>query len=127
MPLYEYDCTSCGPFRAWTSLSEAQSPSACPDCGGRAPRAIAMPFLARMNPNTRIAHQRNEKAAHEPVVMSRQELQASGRKRTALYGDNRAHLNHHHGCSHGDHHHESKGSSGLRTAHKSTRPWMIGH
>jgi len=123
MPLYDYECPSCGTFRAWTNLADAQAASACPACGATAPRAVAMPFLARMNPHTRVAHARNEKAAHEPMVMSRQELQASGRKRSAVFGDNRARLNHH-GC----HHHRQKGTgNGLRRAHNSTRPWMIGH
>lgn len=124
MPIYDYDCRSCGAFRSWAGLSDAQVESACPVCGRLAPRAVSMPFLARMNPNTRIAHARNEKAAHEPMVMSRQELQASGSKRSALFGDNRAHLNHH-GHKYGDSRQEGE-DSGLRRAH-GARPWMIGH
>lgn len=125
MPLYDYDCAECGHFREWTSLADSNAQIACPLCGAQAERAVAMPFLARMNPHSRIAHARNEKAAHEPMVMTRQELQASGRKRAEIFGDNRSDLNHH-GCSHA--HHGSEGSGkGLRRAHNSVRPWLIGH
>jgi putative FmdB family regulatory protein len=121
MPLYDYSCARCGPFRAWTSMSEADAPASCPECGKQAKRSIAMPFLAVMNSNTRIAHARNERAAHEPRVMTRQELDASGRRRSEVFGDNRHRLNHH-GCGHD---HDQKGK--FRRAHNSTRPWMMGH
>jgi putative FmdB family regulatory protein len=123
MPLYDYSCPDCGPFRAWTRMSEAEAPGRCPECGQRAQRSVAMPFLAMMNANTRIAHARNERSAHEPRVMSKQELDASGRKRSEVFGDNRHRLNHY-GCGH-DHGHAGKGK--FRRAHNSTRPWMMGH
>ena len=106
MPVYSYDCTRCGEFEDWRSMSEASDPSACPDCGALAPRAISAPNLATMPRNNRIAHERNEKSADEPRVMSREQHQRMGRTR-----------------SHDHHHHNGKAH-----AHRSNgRPWMVGH
>ena len=71
MPLYDYRCSDCGEFRAWRSMREAAAPVACPDCQQSAPRAVVAPNLALMNAHARTAHQRNEKSAHEPNVVSR--------------------------------------------------------
>ena len=106
MPLYDYSCDSCGPFRDWQPMSAAGLPADCPDCGDPADRRITAPFIANMPAHNRIAHQRNEKSADEPQVMNRQQLDRTGAKRGQTHG------HHHHGHSH--HHHAS-------------RPWMIGH
>ena len=111
MPLYDYCCADCGPFRAFRPMRESSLPSACPVCGSPAQKMITAPFLADMNPYDRIAWQRNEKSAHEPQVMSRAQLERSGRPRSHV----------HHAHSHGSH-----GNSG-DTWVRSNRPWMIGH
>ncbi len=103
MPLYDYRCPSCGDFRAWRSMSEAGLPAPCPVCAGPAARAIVAPNLATMAPHRRIAHARNEKSAHEPRVVSAEQLQ--GRHR------------HDHG-----HRHNAPKGFGV-----GNRPWMIGH
>ncbi len=105
MPLYDYACDSCGDFRAWQTMSLAAEASDCPACGRSAARAVAAPFIANMNPNTRIAHQRNEKSAHEPQVVTQAQLERSGPRRCGQDGGGKAH------------HH----------VHRSSRPWMIGH
>lgn len=110
MPRYDYSCERCGPFKAWRPMSEYRTPSECPGCGSPAPRAVAAPSLADMNPDSRIAHHRNEKSAHEPQVMSRGRLDRLGAPRPSGGGK---HHHHHHG--HGGHHRHSG------------RPWMIGH
>jgi putative FmdB family regulatory protein len=102
MPLYDYRCATCGDFRAWRHMSAAAEPADCPRCAAPAARAVVAPSLALMNGHSRIAHQRNEKSAHEPQVMSRGELGHG----------------HHHG--HGGAHHQQQHGSGHR-------PWMIGH
>ena len=109
MPLYDYECGECGPFRDWQSMSAAAGPIDCPDCGIPAPRAITAPFIANMNPHNRVAHQRNEKSADQPEVMSRERIDRAGHKRSAKPG-------HHHHHGHGHHGHQHHG-----------RPWMIGH
>lgn len=112
MPLYNFTCESCGEFTEWRQMSCCGDPVACPECGNLAPRAVSAPFIRNMPRNTRIAHERNEKSAHEPRVMSRAELDKIGRKRSEAPGHH--HRGHHHG---GQHHHQ----------HRSSRPWMIGH
>ncbi len=101
MPLYIYACEDCGPFSDWRPMSQAADPASCPHCDELAPRTISAPFLANMDPNNRIAHQRNEKSAHEPRVAAREQLDRHGAKRGA----------------HGHQGHK----------HHAARPWMIGH
>lgn len=102
MPLYDYSCAKCGGFRAWRRMSEADDPEACPSCSEPAARSVVAPSLALMASNNRTAHQRNEKSAHEPKVVS-----------GGQHGHGPGHHPHHHGHSHGH------GGAG--------RPWMIGH
>jgi putative FmdB family regulatory protein len=105
MPLYDYHCPTCGDFRAWRRMSEAREPVVCSNCDGPAARAMVAPQLALMPSNSRIAHQRNEKSADEPKVVSRSQM-----------GDGEhphRHAHHHHGHGH------KHGAGG--------RPWMIGH
>ncbi len=112
MPLYDYACEACGEFRAWQPMSQSMATVDCPTCGDPAMRSVAAPFIASMNPNTRIAHQRNEKSAHEPQVMSHVQLERTSVKRSHALG------HHHHGdCS----------AKGGPREHRSSRPWMIGH
>ena len=74
MPLYDYRCDCCGDFRDWQAMARSQEPVDCPTCGRPARRRVATPFIAFMPSHTRIAHQRNEKSAHEPKVMTRGQL-----------------------------------------------------
>lgn len=121
MPLYDYRCDHCGPFTAWNSMTHAAEPVACPICEAAARRVIGTPFLNTMNPHKRIAHQRNEKSADAPRVMSRDQLGKTG-----------AHPGHghRHGCTH--HHHGPRNPTverltGSKSYQQSDRRWMIGH
>ena len=100
MPLYEYICQDCGPFTEIEKMARASEPMPCPSCEQLAPRGISAPFLANMDPNNRVAHQRNELSSHEPKV-------GNVKKHDHSHG---------HGHSHRKVH-----------AHKGSRPWMIGH
>ena len=109
MPLYDYDCTQCGPFRAWNSMQQSSAAVACPTCAAPSVRIIAAPALNLMNPNTRIAHYRNEKSANEPRVVSREQLDKMEKRP---------------GCGHAHEHHAHEGQAHV---HRSNKPWMIGH
>ena len=74
MPLYDYGCTTCGPFREWRSMSEWKAMVPCPNCSLPASRLAAAPMLAVLSSNNRIAHERNERSAHEPKVVRREDL-----------------------------------------------------
>jgi putative FmdB family regulatory protein len=105
MPLYDYNCPDCGGFRAWQRMSEAADPVECPGCARPASRLVVAPSLGILPSVTRRAHERNEKSAHEPRVVSKE----SGA------GDH----GHAHGHGHGHGHGHRHGAGG--------RPWMIGH
>lgn len=78
MPLYDYACDRCGPFRAWSTMAEASAPCPCPGCGGRGERQLATPHLASMNGPLRQAMTRAERSADEPRLVSRQHLDGCG-------------------------------------------------
>jgi putative FmdB family regulatory protein len=77
MPLYDYQCRVCGPFKEFRPLSEWDEDTKCPNCGSSSKRCIAMPRLQCVSRNVRVAHERNERSAEEPRVMRREELDAA--------------------------------------------------
>ena len=70
MPLYDYHCENCGPFRHFRPISERSSPLECDECGAEAERILTATQLNVMSSNNRIAETRNEKSAHEPGVVN---------------------------------------------------------
>ncbi|MCX8102730.1 MAG: zinc ribbon domain-containing protein [Geminicoccaceae bacterium] len=111
MPLYEYACPACGIFTAWGRMATAEAPAPCPGCGAPAPRAIASPALGMERGRYR-AHARNERAAHEPGLVTRRGSRGEG--------------------GHGHHHHPPadprvRALVGDACARVSRRPWSVGH
>jgi putative FmdB family regulatory protein len=45
MPLYEYQCGSCGLFEQWRSMAEATNPMHCPTCDAIAKRIFSPPSV----------------------------------------------------------------------------------
>jgi putative FmdB family regulatory protein len=111
MPLYDYECVTCGEFREWRSMSEWEARVPCPSCSLAAPRRAAAPMLAVLSTNNRIAHERNERSAHEPKVVRREHLPPA---------------HHHHGHGHGI---NPLIKQQFGDVHKSPpdRPWLVGH
>ncbi|MEM8828638.1 MAG: zinc ribbon domain-containing protein [Cyanobacteria bacterium P01_G01_bin.19] len=73
MPLYEYRCDPCGEFEAWRSMSEYNSPIACPKCDLPAVKIFSPPNI-NLNSGSlaKIARQSAEprlvkREAREPV------------------------------------------------------------
>ncbi|MFC0400078.1 FmdB family zinc ribbon protein [Paraburkholderia rhizosphaerae] len=66
MPVYDFQCATCGPFAVMRSIAARDLPMCCPDCGASAARMITAPALALMASMQRSAHATNERAAHEP-------------------------------------------------------------
>ncbi len=98
MPLYDYLCRKCGPFRDWRPMSRSNAPAPCPACGKAGGRAMSLPNMNLLSGTERQAHHRNEKSADSPEVVQ-------------SIGDRG-----HHGHEHG------KGK-----LKRSRHPWMIGH
>jgi len=111
MPLYDYNCETCGPFRQFRSINERSEPVECTQCGAPGQRVLTAPQLSLMSSNNRIAEMRNEKSAHEPNVVT--VLDRGADKRSAPKAPKPLHK---HGAGHGHSH-----------GPKSHRPWMIGH
>ena len=111
MPLYDYGCGACGPFREWRSMSEWEATVPCPNCSRPAPCLAAAPMLAVLSSNNRVAHERNERSAHEPAVMRREDLPGE-----------RRHQPHRHGVSP-----LIKQQFGGVQRSPPGRPWMVGH
>ena len=101
MPLYDYHCETCGPFRQFRSISNRATLAECEECGTSAVRVLTAPQLSLMSSNNRIAETRNEKSAHEPgvvTVMKPEEKRPKAPKPMHAQGHAHAH-----------------------------RPWMVGH
>jgi putative FmdB family regulatory protein len=115
MPLYDYQCESCGTFSAIRKMSESSEPNMCETCGEMAPRIISAPNLALVSSATRNAHERNEKSAHEPVYARRSSCGCSGshscKPSTKKEGQQS----------------ENKGTGLSMQTKKTARPWMLGH
>jgi len=108
MPLYPYTCNDCGDFQDWRSMTACNQSAACPRCGTLSRRAVAAPTILGMGANTRKAHMRNEKSAHEPRVVRKE------------HG--------HHEHAHGHHGYAPRAADRLEPhLHQSSRRWMVGH
>jgi putative FmdB family regulatory protein len=78
MPLYDYECADCGPFRAWAGMDEADHPHPCPLCGAHGRREIAAPYLNLMNGTLRKALARSERSSSEPRIAPKRHLASCG-------------------------------------------------
>ena len=116
MPIYEYDCPSCGGFTALRPMSEYRESQSCPSCGAPAPRAIlSAPGLPLLGAAARRAHAVNEQSAHEPRLVS-----AVGRTTAGKHGPGCA------CCKPGHSAPVRHGRDGAKSF-PTRRPWMISH
>jgi len=114
MPVYEYDCTHCGPVERACAIAERNAAVDCPGCGAPLTRLIATPpQLGSTRRVSLAASARNERAQHRPGLASQREAHPAGC-----------------GCCSG----QARGRpSKTRTAadgskaFPSARPWMISH
>jgi putative FmdB family regulatory protein len=66
MPVYEYLCEGCGPFKLMRSMSEYELPADCPLCQASAPRVmLTAPYCSTASPRTRLAGAANERTGGE--------------------------------------------------------------
>ncbi len=108
MPLYDFFCATCGPFKEWGVMSTASEPQVCPQCRKPAERALAAPHFRSGNAAVRYeAEAFNERSANEPKVVRH-------------VGE----MGKHEGRDGHRHHAHAHARSKLKKGH---RPWMIGH
>lgn len=115
MPMYDYECPTCGDFTELRPMAESSLPQPCPCCETPSPRVIrTAPAFSALPAATRTAHVTNERSADRPKLLSE-----TGPKHKHGPGC---------GCCSGG----GKGRSVLRTADgakgfPTARPWMISH
>jgi putative FmdB family regulatory protein len=112
MPVYEYECKSCGVFTALRKMSESSEAAFCQACGTESERILSAPKLAVLAKTQRMAHERNEKSAHEPNVGRRSSCGCTGS----------------HTCNTTTKVNADTGKAALQMQTKKTaRPWMLSH
>lgn len=112
MPVYEYECNTCGVFTALRKMSESSEPAFCQECGAESGRILSAPRLAVLGKTQRVAHERNEKSAHEPNVGRRSSCGCTGS----------------HTCNTTTKINPETGKAALQMQTKRTaRPWMLSH
>ena len=66
MPVYEYLCEGCGPFKLMRSMSEYELPADCPLCQASAPRVmLTAPYCSTASPQSRLAQAASERGSAE--------------------------------------------------------------
>jgi putative FmdB family regulatory protein len=71
MPVYDYNCSQCGPFTTMRPMAEYDRPAECPHCGRQSERAVFnAPYFSAMPAERRLAHAANEKSMHAPHRLS---------------------------------------------------------
>jgi putative FmdB family regulatory protein len=115
MPLYEFDCPSCGAFDQLRPLSLSSNSCECPECGTESKRVIlTVPAILGMDSGLRYAHATNERSASAPEVSTTE-------TRTHKHGAGCA------CCSGGPSKSRTlKTADGGKTFPRD-RPWMISH
>lgn len=112
MPVYEYECNTCGVFTALRKMSESSEPAFCQECGAESGRILSAPRLAVLGKTQRVAHERNEKSAHEPNIGRRSSCGCTGS----------------HTCNTTTKINPETGKAALQMQTKRTaRPWMLSH
>ena len=122
MPLYEYECTTCGVFSALRKMSESSLAVMCEECGEMSERIISAPHLAILDKSQRVAHERNEKAAHEPRMGKRSSCGCTGSHTCKPTAEKSKAASSQAAKKSG----ENTPAFQMQTK-KTARPWMVGH
>ncbi len=72
MPIYEYQCPSCGIFERSVSMARCSEPSECPDCRLASSRVLSAVRGAQLSAAEVRARDRNLRSRHEPRVVSKE-------------------------------------------------------
>ncbi|WP_447589316.1 FmdB family zinc ribbon protein [Aquipseudomonas campi] len=115
MPIYEYDCDSCGDFTAIRPMSQCTEACACPGCGEPSRRVIlSTPRFSTMAGEQRRAHETNERSSHAPQSL-------------AEYASKRKHASGCSCCTPNKPVAPTKANPHAMKGKPAGRPWMISH
>lgn len=90
MPIYEYECKSCGIFTVLRPLDERNSPACCPACQTDAKRVIhSAPGTTWLGKQTVTMHEVNERSRHEPKTLEQYKSSVHGARRQLLLYQNK--------------------------------------
>ncbi|SDP10969.1 zinc ribbon domain-containing protein [Afipia sp. GAS231] len=71
MPVYEYLCNHCGPFKDMRPMAECDDPQDCPSCESQSPRVIlTAPAFFCMPSDKRLAAATNERSSNAPKTLA---------------------------------------------------------
>ena len=115
MPIYEYDCPSCGDFTALRPMSQCREDGQCPGCGAASARVFrSTPNFSAVSGATRRAHETNERASHAPQNL-------------AEYASKRKHASGCSCCAPKKNPEPTKANPHAMKGKPAGRPWMISH
>jgi putative FmdB family regulatory protein len=130
MPLYDYNCREHGLFHELATMAQSGDPCLCPKCGTLSARVVVIPpQVLAMVAERRKAFEINEKAQHEPGLLSATGWVKPDKKSATVKNNCRC------GTSHSLETRRPKGKlqqqllylpDGSKTF-PSQRPWMISH
>lgn len=122
MPVYEYECVTCGVFSVLRKMNESSQPAPCEECGCESPRIMSVPRLAVLGKVQRLAHERNERSAHEPKLGRRSSCGCTGSHtcKTSSESSNS-------GKKSFTKNAEGNSQPFQMQTKKTARPWMLGH
>lgn len=69
MPLYDYRCSGCGPFRVMRPMADSALPARCPACSVSGARVLVAPSLVAVGTPLRQAQDRAAASADSPAVV----------------------------------------------------------
>jgi len=121
MPLYEYECGSCGPFSALRKMSESSYPMHCESCGSESARIISVPYFALLAKAKKAAYELNEKSSHEPKSVKRSRCGCSGAHTCQTTNAQN------HGNKESKSISNQQGNGFQMQTKRTARPWMLGH
>ena len=111
MPMYEYECKSCGIFTVLRPLDERNSPTCCPACQTDAKRVIhSAPGTTWLGKQTVTMHEVNERSRHELKTLEQYKSSVHGAGCSCCFTNKKS---------------TATSEKALKTG--GSRPWMISH
>jgi putative FmdB family regulatory protein len=83
MPLYEFQCKSCGLFEQWRGFNESSDPMLCPNCQTMAKRIYSSPNLHLRSVSTAGSRSKRIEEKTEPRLITREPKETTPKSKQA--------------------------------------------